>query len=577
MTAPSESDIRAFRNLKFGLFIHWGIYSVTEGTWKGERIPRLGEQIMRHAKIPQGEYLDLSEQFNPVNYDPDAIVALAKRAGMKYVVLTSKHHDGFCMFHSKLTPHNVVGASAYGKDILEELADACRRGGLALGIYYSNPDWLYPKAYPREVANEYSVHEELSPELADYMCGQLEELLTDYGPVVEIFFDMGQPTPEQSRRLAETVHRTQPSCLASGRIMNDEGDFLTMPDNMMPGAVLDQLWESPGTLSHWTRDKNYNNANNNTWGYKSWIERPPIGENVPAQIRKLSTIVSRGGNFLLNIGPKPDGSILDYEAEILEKIGQWMAVHGEAIHETGVTPIPKLKWGRCTTKPGKLFLHVFDWPADGELRVPGLKTPVEAAYFLNDSQRAALSVRQEGDDTVISDLPGEPVDPWLSIIVVEPAGDLEIADPPPIRPGASGAVELDAWDATINGSYNGMQYNSSSCAKYSHETYDGEGCIESWRRKELTHLTWKFELQEPGSRRVEVRYRTANEETTLSAAAGSAKTAGELPPPQETWGSEELGTLDPLGAGIHTLTLRIEDVRGEKCNLAIKSVRLIPA
>jgi alpha-L-fucosidase len=312
-----EEAVEAWQAMRFGLFIHWGVYSIPAGIWEGRKIEKLGEQIQRHADISMDDYEGIARQFNPIEFDADKIVQLAKRAGMRYVVLTAKHHDGFAMFDSRHTDFDVVDFTPYKKDILKELADACARHDLKLGIYYSTPDWHFngpnPERNPRD--GKISVFAPVSKANEDYQVAQLEELLTNYGEVVELFFDMGEPTPEQSKRFRDTVKRLQPNTLINGRVMNEQGDFLTMPDNHVPDTPITELpWETPGTFYH-------------TWGYKSWVKGAPLNEQVRRQVRKLSSISSMGGNFLLNIGPKSDGNVVAYERQVLEGVGEWVDVH----------------------------------------------------------------------------------------------------------------------------------------------------------------------------------------------------------------------------------------------------------
>ncbi|TKG93736.1 hypothetical protein EYV94_15950 [Puteibacter caeruleilacunae] len=225
--------LKEWKDLKFGMFIHWGIYSIPAGVWNGKQIEKLGEQIQRHAHIPNDEYMALASQFNPVKFDADAVVKLAKNTGMKYIVLTAKHHDGFCMFESQYTDFDILDATPYGKDILKELAQACKKYGLKLGIYYSTPDWHfnYPNVEVNPDDNKISVFGKVSKANEDYQANQLKELMSNYGDIVELFFDMGEPTADQSERFANVVHNLQPQCVINGRIMNNQGDFITMPDN----------------------------------------------------------------------------------------------------------------------------------------------------------------------------------------------------------------------------------------------------------------------------------------------------------------------------------------------------------
>lgn len=319
----------AWRGDHFGLFIHFGVYSAIGGVWKGEQIPFYGEQIMNHARIPIPAYEEMAKRFNPVDFDPDAIVRLAKEAGMKYIVITTKHHDGFCMFDTKTTDYNIVDYTSYGKDVVGLLAEACRRQGMKLGFYYSLPDWHYPYGIPRmepdsstkcweHVNQVYSPLEQIPPRQEEYIIDQVRELLTNYGEITTIWFDMGLMTPEQSQRLRKTVKGLQPKCLINGRIMNNQGDYMTLPDNGNVASYGNIYWDNPASLY-------------GTWGYKSWIQRPSVEKQVDVQLSRLLSTVSHGGVFLLNIGPDGTGKVIDYEQQVLRGIGQYLEDHPDTL------------------------------------------------------------------------------------------------------------------------------------------------------------------------------------------------------------------------------------------------------
>ncbi len=545
--ASAETAIQQWQDAKFGLFIHWGTYSIPAGIWKGEQIQKLGEQIQRHAKIPQDEYAKLAKSFNPVNFDADKWVAMAKRAGMKYIVITSKHHDGFNMFHTKLSDYNIVDATPFGRDVVKELADACARGGLKFGVYYSTPDWNFPGAIKREIPNEYSVFETVTPEHEEYMLGQLEELLTGYGPLFEIFFDMGRPTLEQSKKFADTVHRLQPNCLASGRVMNNQGDFLTMPDNKLPQEPIGSAWETPGTFYH-------------TWGYKSWVERPDPEQQTKNQIRKLVDIVSMGGNFLLNVGPLSDGTILDYEVDILDRIGKWVDVNAEAIYETSPNPFKRFSFGGCTQKDGMLYIHVLDWPENGKVILPGLRNKVQRAYMLADSAKKPLRQVRNGLDVEIS-LPAENDKSPVIVVAVEYAGKLDIQHPL-TRQNESGSVILAGDDALSHGVYSGMQYNSL--------TQDHS-------------KSWDFSVNVSGLYEMELEYKLGDEHSYIFTVARESIDT-DLAPTGKNSTKKSIGTVKLAGKQRHTLTVAPSprDNRNEKGHLRsigmrIESIRLRPA
>jgi alpha-L-fucosidase len=442
-----KQAITAWQAMRFGLFIHWGVYSIPAGIWDGKQIEKLGEQIQRHADISMQDYENIARQFNPINFDADEVVRLAKEAGMRYIVLTAKHHDGFAMFESAHTDFDIVDFTPYKKDILKQLAEACRRHGLKLGIYYSTPDWHFngpnPERNPHD--GKISVFAPVSRANEDYQVAQLQELLSNYGDIAELFFDMGEPTAEQSKRFRHAVKRIQANTLINGRVMNDQGDFLTMPDNHVPDSPITELpWETPGTFYH-------------TWGYKSWVKGAPLAEQIKTQVRKLSSITSMGGNFLLNIGPKSDGSIVEYERRVLQGIGDWLEDNREAIFGTGLNPFNRLEWGLASTGKQKLYLHIYQWPQDNKLVVPGFSNTVSKAYLLTAPGKQ-LAVSVEGEDKVIN-LKGVEQDPILSIVVVDYQGELSIL-PSRSKAAADGTVVIDGNSAAKHGKYGRESYRS---------------------------------------------------------------------------------------------------------------------
>ncbi len=440
--------LEEWKSMKFGLFIHWGIYSIPAGVWEGKQIDKLGEQIQRHAEIPHDEYVELASQFNPVNFDASKVAKMAKDAGMKYIVLTAKHHDGFCMFDSEYTDFDIIDATPYKKDILKQLADACRDNGLKLGIYYSTPDWHFnhPNVEINPIDNKISVFGKVSPENEEYQVNQLKELLTNYGDVVELFFDMGEPTAAQSQRFAETIHEYQPSCVVNGRIMNNQGDFITMPDNHVPELPIDTLaWETPGTFYH-------------TWGYKSWVsgKGDPVETQVKNQVRKLSQIVARGGNFLLNVGPKSDGTIIPYEMDIIAGMGDWMDIYGEAITDTETTPFVRLPWGECTQKGDRLYFHIHSLPNDKKLFVPGLQSEVVRAFDLAQPDNSLEFTKDDNGYWI--DIENIIVDDNLPVIALDYTGKLDIIDP--IIKEKDGTITLKGGEAIRHGKYGRESYRS---------------------------------------------------------------------------------------------------------------------
>jgi len=471
----TEQAIAKWQAMRFGLFIHFGAYADLAGVWQGKEIEKLGEQIQRHADISQEDYQAVVKKFNPSNFDADAIVKLAKQAGMRYIVLTTKHHDGFSMFETKHSDFDIVDYTPYKKDLLKELSEATKRHGLKLGLYYSTPDWHFngpdPERNPSD--GKISVFSKVSKANEDFQVAQLEELMTNYGDIVEVFFDMGEPTLAQSIRFREVVKKYQPNALINGRLMNNQGDFLTMPDNHVPDSpITDYPWETPGTFYH-------------TWGYKSWVKGLPLEEQIAVQVGKLSDIASMGGNFLLNIGPKGDGSILPYEKDVLLGVGKWVEKNKEAIFETGLNPFLKLDWGQVSTKEGALYLHVHQWPENNKLVLPGLKNSVEQVTPLSHSyNNNQLIVKQKNGDTII-DLSSVEKDPYLTILKLNYAGELVIV-PRHSKADEKGVITLVGEQATKEGKFGKESYRS---------------MLKDFSR------SWYVDVPEPGSYQVNISYK----------------------------------------------------------------------
>ncbi len=399
-----------WREAKFGMFIHWGLYAIPAGMWKGALVPGIGEWIRYRARIPVKEYEQLAKHFNPVKFNAKEWVKIAKEAGMKWIVITAKHHDGFCMFDTKLTDYNVVKATPFKRDPLKELAEACREEGIKLGFYYSQTlDWHHPNG----MGNDWDydpAKQDFAKYLREYVKPQLRELLTNYGPVAVIWFDIGTPTPELARELKKLVRELQPDTIISGRIggggrlARDIGDYRQMGDNQIPDQRVEDDWETPATI-------------NDTWGYKTYDHNWKSAGNL---IQKLVDIVSKGGNYLLNVGPSAEGVIPEPSMRRLKKIGEWLKANNQSIYGTTASPIeiPPTAPYKCTAKPDKLYLHIFGWPWDGKLKVPGVKNKVKRIHLLADPNRGELEFNQEGKDVVIN-VPDKAPDSVDTVVVLE--------------------------------------------------------------------------------------------------------------------------------------------------------------
>lgn len=399
--ARQDSRLDWWRAAKFGMFIHWGLYAIPAGVWKGEQIPGIGEWIMHRARIPVAEYEPLARQFNPTQFNAAEWVSLAKRAGQQYLVITSKHHDGFCLFDTALTDYNIVDATPFGRDPMVELAEECRRQGIKFGFYYSQTqDWHHPDGDGNDWDYDESA-KDFDGYIRNYVAPQVRELLTNYGEIAVIWFDTPKGiSQEQSRFLLDLVHELQPNCLVCGRLGNQLGDYASAGDNRIPQQAVEADWETPATI-------------NDTWGYKSYDHNWKPAEEL---IRKLVDIVSKGGNYLLNVGPTAEGVIPQPSVERLEAMGRWLATNGEAVYGTQPGPIQGVAAYRTTRKPGKVYLHVFEWPAGGQIELPALQ--VSRAYLLSDPDHTPLPLSHRGQQVVIQG-PAAAPDQADSVIVLE--------------------------------------------------------------------------------------------------------------------------------------------------------------
>lgn len=483
MTTTGKDALQWWREARFGLFIHWGLYAVPAGTWQGKQIPSLGEWIMYNGKIPIAEYEKLTPLFNPVKFDADAWVKLAAEAGMKYLVITSKHHDGFCMFRSASNPFNIVDATPFGRDPMAELAAACHKYGLRMCFYYSQAqDWHAPGGAGHwEESNGKGWHnpdaysrprEDFAAYLQNVVKPNLHELLTQYGDIGLIWFDTPVIiTREQSEDLRDFVHSLQPNCLVSGRVGHDVGDYGSMGDNQIPVGRVKGAWETPATL-------------NDTWGYKSYDHNWKSADKL---LYLLVDLASKGVNYLLNVGPTAEGLIPQPSIELLQEIGRWMQVNGEAIHGSEASPYPyEFDWGRITRKGKSLYLMVTRWPADGKLRLPGLRSRVLSASLLA-APDAKIKVKQshtadwhELDLTLSAEAP----DACISVIRLDVAKAVDV-DESPLQQ-ANGRIVLPAHMAATSGAV----------------TVDRGGMTAGWRAAEDA-LAWPLRVKHGGRFRVE--------------------------------------------------------------------------
>jgi alpha-L-fucosidase len=501
---PPEERTRWFREAKFGMFIHWGVYSVI-----GRH-----EWIRHQAQIPQAEYDKYARRFNPVKFNADAWVTLAKNAGARYIVITSKHHDGFSIYRSRVSDYDME-ITPYPGDPLKDLAAAAKRHGVRLGFYHSIMDWHHPDYRPRrswEYPETYNQGGD-NNRYIDFMKEQLRELLTGYGDVAVIWFDgEWEHTLSNAKRedeIYDFIRSLQPNTLINDRLYErkpgNRADFGT-PEQYVPATGLRSpdgkpvLWEACMTI------------NQDSWGYNKY---ETVFKTERDLIRTLVEVVSKGGNLLLNVGPKPDGTIQDEFVTRLNAIGRWLRVNGEAIYATTASPFERMSFfGRATAKGRTLYLHVFQWPADGKLRVAGLKNLVHKARLLADPARPVKAVR-DGPDVVL-ELSGEAPDEIASVVALELDG-APATEPFANRPDAKGVITLGVDSCEIETEFG---------QRAKKENALGHVFLTQWTRERDVPY-WVAESPQGGRYAVEISYAARSAGAAFTVEAGGAKLPGK--------------------------------------------------
>ncbi len=395
---------KLFDESNFGMFIHWGLFSNLGGKWKGKTYYGIGEWIMspRVAGIPPEEYKKIANEFNPTQFDAKAIVQLAKDAGMKYIIITSKHHEGFAMFDSDVDEFNIVDASPFGRDPMKELSNACHEMGLGFGFYYShNQDWTAPGGTNGPTTNADGTPATFDEYFYRKCKPQVKEICSNYGKIDFIWFDTpGGMKKEHVVELADLVRELQPEAMLCSRLGFGLGDYVTHGDMEVPSRNLDVLWESCDT-------------NNDSWSY-AWYDNNFKG---PKEIlHRLISTIGRGGTYLFNIGPDGTGKVPDVAVKFLLEAGKWIDKYPQVIYDAGSSPWRHaLSWGDVTTKGNSLFLSVFDWPQDGKLYLPGMQSEIVSADLLKGDHSEAITFSKQ-NDWIVLDVPAEPADSPVSVI-----------------------------------------------------------------------------------------------------------------------------------------------------------------
>jgi alpha-L-fucosidase len=525
--AQREDRMEWFRDARFGMFIHFGLYAAPGGEWNGQKVGGIGEWIMNNGRIPVTDYEKLAPQFNPSKFSGKEWVAIAKNAGMKYIVITSKHHDGFALFDSKVSNYSLAKASPFKRDLLKELADAAHAEGITICWYHSIMDWHHPDAqsigYPDY--NNSKSNPNFPRYVETYLKPQVKELLTNYGKIGIMWFDgewIGDWTGGMGHDMYAFCRSLQPDVIVNNRVGKDRkgmagmsegpnaaGDYGTPEQEIPPTGFPGLDWESCMTM-------------NDTWGFKKDDHNFKPTATI---IRMLIDCASKGGNFLLNVGPTAEGLIPEPSVQRLAEVGQWMKVNSESIYGTAASPFKKLAFGKATQRPGKLYLHVFDWPKDASLLVP-MKANLTKAYLLAEPGNRLPTVAT--DQGVRIKIPAKALDPHATVIVVEYAGQLETLVSG-LKQGSDGTITLNATDADVHD----VQL----------EEKGGVPNIGHWTNAR-GYVEWEVTVTKPGTFDVEltIACTPGSEGSDYVILGGQQKLAGKIQP-TKSW--EDFVTVKP--------------------------------
>ena len=477
-------NIQWFKDAKFGLFIHWGLYSKLGGVWMDKNYYGSGEWIMNVAKANADAYAEEAANMDLSDYNPEEWAMLAKKAGIKYVVITAKHHEGFTMYDSKVSDFTIVKSTKYGKDPMLPLSQKIREQGIEFGFYYSQfLDWHEPNGG----GNRWDF-DESKKDYQEYYSRkaipQLKELLSNYGPLGTIWFDMpGGLTYEQTKSLVDTLRKIQPNCLFSSRVGQGLGDYRDFGDSEVPGRPIHGAWESIYT-------------HNDSWGFIAHDQNFKSPREI---IQLLAEVASKGGNLMLNVGPDGKGAIPAYSRKYLLEVGKWLDRFGDGIYKTTYGFIPRQPWGVTTSKPGKLYLHIFDLPENHQILVPGMNVDIQHVYQLDSGEK--LSWNKNNDDLTVT-LPVL-TDSRNTVVVVEYAGVLtDKYDQLPVTVSAQYRLnKLLPNDATREG--------AATIKSITHSDYFGNWkhttCLTEMKKPEdVVHFNLRF--TDPGDYKIMLSY-----------------------------------------------------------------------
>ena len=558
-TVQTDTDLaeraKLFDESNFGMFIHFGLYSQLAGKWNDKTYYGIGEWIMnpRRANIPVEEYKAVVKEFNPVEFDANNIAKLAKDAGMKYIIFSSKHHDGFATFHSKANKFNVVDATPFGRDLMKELSTACHENGLGFGLYYSHfQDWTAPGGYggPKSYADgtpatfENYFYKKCKP--------QVNEICSNYGDLDFIWFDTpGDMKKELVVELVDLVRELQPNAMLGGRVGHGMGDYVNNGDMEIPTINMNGLWETCDT-------------NNDSWGYV-WYDK---NFKTPKEIlRRLISTVARGGTYLFNIGLDGQGLIPEPSAKFLQDAGNWIKKYPQVVYNAGSSPWGyALPWGDVTTSENSLFLSVFEWPQDGKLYLPGLESNIVSAEILTGTEVTKITFKKEKGWTVFN-LPFKPAASPVSVIELKldtKAKTANVNTELAIYPNIE--IELLAEVAEVAGA---MKENTTWMEKFGEWKHVNQ--ISKW--SDNGKAVWTVEVFESGYYQLGLEYKGEGRlvwrmETDENINVQNQQAA------TEKYQEYPIGILEFKKAGKHTISVSL--VEGDTETSSLKSIHIKP-
>ncbi|MFT4565498.1 MAG: alpha-L-fucosidase [Saprospiraceae bacterium] len=544
-----DSKTALFDDGNYSMFIHWGIYSNIANKWKDTTYYGISEWIKhpRRAGIADEEYMAEAKNFNPVNFDAKAIAKLAKDAGMKYIIVTSKHHDGFAMYNSKSNDFNIVKSSPFARDPMKELAQACKEEDLGFGFYYShNQDWTFPggnggptkNKKGKEVGFDYYFKEKCLP--------QVKEITSKYGDIAIVWFDTpGSMEKKYVEELVEVVHKNQPNALISGRAGHGLGDYKSLGDMNIPAKNTEGLWETV-------------DVTNDSWGY-AWYD-----QNWKSPKRILTSVIStiaRGGTYMLNVGPKPDGSIPMEAQNSLRVSGEWIKRHPQVIYKAEASPWGHaLPWGDVTVSNGKLSLCVYNWPLDGELSLPGLQNEIKSASLLRGNDRKNIGTSRK-NNWVTFYLPADRPEKLVSVIEVELIGDLIVNQNFGLDP---------VYNTIIPVSFAKAEGCSIEEKKWMEKFGEWKHIdqVQDWTS--TSQVSWQVQVQDPGYYQVDLNY-AGNGRMVWRVETEEGNTLQNEQNSSPIYQFFEMGLLKFDAPGTHKVSVSF--VEGEMESASLKEIR----